>query len=186
MTRAEACGTAGRAVAAPDAPGPRRIPKDLSRLLLQESPLPGFIAGERLVAEVQLVQWVAGMGDERRWIEAFQQSQYERGLQHFWSDPSGANMMTHQVLLFADENGAQDFHRFYNRELCGSADQVSRVPRVPGAVHFLRQDPKGWSNEATFVRGRLFVYVGLLSQARILNDPRVANLAREAAALARP
>jgi hypothetical protein len=162
------------------------VPQNLSRLLISEAPIPGFIDGERLVAEVQVAEWASGFGDLARWELAFERSGFRRGLQHFWSDPSGANMMTHQVLVFASETGAQDFHRFYNEELCGTVDRVGRVNGVPGAVHFLRKERQGWSNEATFVRGPLLIYVGLLSGDRMVYDPRLTQIARDAAARARP
>ena len=157
---------------------PVAAPRDLSELI-NATPPEGFIPEEKLVAQVQIGQWIAGMGDPARWARAFSDNRYRDGLQHFWSTSDGSEMATAQVLQFGDRRGALAFHSFYARQVCGRSLSTGQGP-VPGAVHLLWNSDDGWSNEVAFVRGSYFLLTGIhTSYHPRFGDERLTRLAAD-------
>lgn len=156
-------------------PGPPVAnPRDLSQLITATPP-EGFIPEEKLVAQVQVGQWISGMGDPRAWAGAFEDNGYRAGLQHFWSTSDGAEMATAQVLQFRDRRGALDFHSFYVRQVCGRS--LDAEPgSVPGSIHLAWDEGEGWSNEVAFVRGPYFFLVALYTDEPIFDDVRLPRM----------
>ena len=159
-------------------PGPPVAdPRDLSQLI-NATPPEGFIPEEKLVAQVQVGQWISGMGDPPAWARAFKDSGYRGGLQHFWSTSDGAEMATAQVLQFRDRRGALSFHSFYGRQVCARSLDAGAGP-VPGSLHLLWDEGEGWSNEVAFARGPYFLLVALYTEDPRFEDDRLPPMVRE-------